>query len=137
MLEFHAPVAFRISTNTAGLAASLQADVVSASRADTVTGQTPTKLDRLLAVGQTPLVAWVLLLMGVIYFGYLYLEKVEKENERLSTNYNNIILKVLEQNTSLTNVLVSKVAPTTPSPEVSAQTSSPPGSTKSPQEGRQ
>jgi hypothetical protein len=118
VLEFYAPKAFNDAMRTTGV--PMEAKLVQRAGPEK-----SGKLGRLLTVSQTPLVAWVVLLIGVIYFGYLYLEKVEKENERLNTNYNSLVLKVIDQNIATANSLILKIAPPQQSPPPPAAASSP------------
>jgi hypothetical protein len=104
VLEFYGPKAFNDAMGTTGV--PMQAKII-----HTAGPEKSGKLERLLSVSQTPLVAWVVLLIGVIYFGYLYLDKVEKENDRLNTNYNSLVLKVIDQNIATANSLISKMYP--------------------------
>lgn len=109
VLEFYAPTAFNVATGAGARTAPLRADVVPLlSKEREAETEKPGTLQRLLVASQIPLVAWFLLLLGVIYFGYLYLEKIEKENERLSRDYNSVIIKVLEQNMATTSTLIAK-----------------------------
>ena len=118
VLEFYAPKAFNKAMGATGV--PMQAKLV-----HTAGPEKSGKLERLLTVSQTPLVAWVVLLIGVIYFGYLYLEKVEKENDRLNTNYNSLVLKVIDQNIATANSLISKLASPQQSPPAPAAASNP------------
>jgi hypothetical protein len=117
VLEFYAPKAFNDAMGATGV--PMQAKLV-----HTAGPEKSGKLERLLTVSQTPLVAWVVLLIGVIYFGYLYLDKVQKENEQLNTKYNSLVLKVIDQNIAA-NSLISKIAPPQQSPPAPTAASNP------------
>lgn len=90
---------------------------------------TPTRAGKFEAIARSPLAAWILLGVAVIYFLGLRVEALEKETAELHHDYTTLVKAVMDQNTVLTTAkpatapttLVPASAPTTPAP-----TSAPP-----------
>jgi hypothetical protein len=134
VLEYYAPQAFNEVLNTS---APLSADVNRRTEPerpdarDRSGDRETSRIDRLLSASRSPLVAWALLILAVIYFGGMKLESLEKENVELQHNLTALTGKVLEQNTGLlikaantpvqqkqsgSNTPPSAAPPTTPAP---------------------
>ena len=53
------------------------------------------RIDRLLSASRSPLVAWALLILAVIYFGGMKLELLEKENVELQHHPPDMLIRLV------------------------------------------
>ena len=123
VLEFQAPQAFN---DTFGTRVPLTGEIVRQTEPES-----STKLGRTLRAAKTPVVALVLILIGVIYLQLQRIKFLEKELIEFRHDYGKLVSDITQQNTSITTSLLSKLgigSPGTPTPaghHASAPTSSP------------